>query len=281
MCVFPPPGEPSDYLNTGTCILALNIKMATSLLLACDLNESKLPPFVLVQEDCGIDGSFLVSSILGQRLKVQNTGTVLVCLHHSVQHYVGAGTRLGFNLNMARDKGTLIVVDVLEDLSNDQSFTSKYLQQSSLTTLMTQIEESVEKLLSTKQSCTVVIDNVAALIDLNGNADAVQRFCNQLVAWATTTATNTTTAADNRISIVLKFNTSNLYPHIVNNLEDFAVSHVHFVRLPSGNFKEVDGKIVYRKRAPNGYDSIEKQLLYKVNDRNVKIFLPGEIGVKA
>lgn len=249
--------------------------MATSLLLACDLNESKLPPFVLVQEDCGVDGSFLVSSILGQRLKVQNTGTVLVCLHHSIQHYVGAGTRLGFNLNMARDKGTLMVVDVLEDLSNDP-FTSKYLQQSALTTLMTQIEESVEKLLSTKQSCTVVIDNVAALIDLNVNSEAVRRFCNQLVALAT----NSATAFDSRISIVLKFNTSNLYPQIVNNLEDLAVSHVHFVRLPSGNFKEVDGKIVYRKRAPNGYESTDKQFLYKVNDRNVKIFLPGEIGVK-
>lgn len=245
--------------------------MATSLLLACDLNDAKLPPFVFVQEDCGVDGSFLVSSILGHRLKVQNTGTVLVCLHHTVQHYAGAGMRLGFNLNMARDKGTLAVLDVLEHLSTDL-FTSKYLERTALTTLLTDIVECVERLLSTKQSCTIVIDNVSALIELNGSVDGVLRFCHRLIAL---------TDADNRISVVVKFNTSNLYPHIVSNLVDSAAAHVHFVRLPSGNFKEVDGKIVYRKRATNGYDSSEKQLLYKLNDRNVKVFLPGEIGAKA
>lgn len=245
--------------------------MATSLLLACDLNESKLPPFVLLQEDCGVDGSFLVSSILGQRLKVQNTGTVLVCLHHTVQHYVGAGMRLGFNLNTAREKGTLTVVDVLEDISSTL-FTSEFLKKTALTTLLADIERLVENLLTSKQSCVVIIDNVSALIDLNGCAEAVLRFCNQLIAM---------TADNNRISVVAKFNTSNLYPKIINNLEDSAASHVHFVRLPSGNFKEVDGKIVYRKRAANGYECSEKNLLYKVNDRNVKIFLPGEIGVKA
>lgn len=245
--------------------------MATSLLLACDLNESKLPPFVLLQEDCGVDGSFLVSSILGQRLKVQNTGTVLVCLHHTVQHYVGAGMRLGFNLNTAREKGTLAVVDVLEDVSSNL-FTSEFLKKTALTTLLADIERLVENLLTSKQSCVVIIDNVSALIDLNGCAEAVLRFCNQLIAM---------TAVDNRISVVVKFNTSNLYPKIVNNLEDSAASHVHFVRLPSGNFKEVDGKIVYKKRTANGFDYSVKHLLYKVNDRNVKIFLPGEIGVKA
>lgn len=246
--------------------------MATSLLLACDLNETKLPPFVLVQEDCGVDGSFLVSSILGQRLKVQNTGTVLVCLHHTVQHYAGAGMRLGFNLNTARDKGSLAVVDVLENVNRDL-FASKYLEKSALTVLLTDIECLVDTLLTSKQSCTVIIDNVAALLELNQSADSLMRFCHRLIALA---------AADSqRLSIVIKFNTSNLYPHIVNNLEDLAASHVHLVRLPSGNFKEVDGKIVYRKRAPNGYENSEKHLLYKVNDRNVKIFLPGEIGVKA
>lgn len=245
--------------------------MASSVLQACELHETKLPPFVLVREDCGVDGSFLVSSILGQRLKVQNTGTVLVCLHHSMQHYAGAGMRLGFNLNMARDKGTLAVIDVLEDLAKNL-FTSKHLEKSALTTLLDDITDAANNLLSTKPTCTIVIDNASALIELNGSADVVHRFCNQLIAL---------TDVNNRISVVLKFNTSNLYPHIVNSLEDSATSCVHFVRLPSGNFKEIDGKIAYRKRAPNGYGSNEKQLLYKVNDRNVKIFLPGEIGAKA
>lgn len=245
--------------------------MSTSLLLACDLNESKLPSVVLLQEDCGVDGSFFVSSILGQRLKVQNTGTILVCLHHTIQHYASAGMRLGYNVNMARDKCTLVAVDVLADLSKNL-FQSKYLIKSmGLTTLSKEIEQQVEKQLTTKQSCTVIIDNVSTLIELNGNVDSVVRFCKRLITFA---------ADNDRISIVIKFNTSDLYPHLVNHLDDAATAHVHFVRLPSGNFKEVDGKIVYRKRAVNGYDSTEKQLLYKVNDRNIKKFLPGEIGVK-
>lgn len=246
--------------------------MATSVLLACELNESKLLPFILVQEDSGVDGSFLVTSILGQRLKVQNSGTVLVCLHHNVHHYVGAGTRLGFNLNMAREKGTLTVMDVLENLSNDL-MSSKYLGNSSLATLLTEIETHANALLNSKQSCTIIMDNVSALLDMGHSDDAVLRFCQRLVA----------IADDNsNISIVLKFNTNELNPNIVNNVADLAAAHIHLVRLTSGNFKEVDGKILYRKRAPNGYDaSNEKQLLYKVNDRNVKVFLPGEVGVKA
>lgn len=244
--------------------------MATSLLAACELNDAKLPPFVLLQEDCGVDGSFLISSILGQRLKVQNTGTVLVCLHHTVQHYAGAGMRLGFNLNSARDKGTLAVIDVHEDISKNL-FTSKYLNKSVLTTIFAEIEEHAEKLLTTHQSCTVIVDNVLTFIELHGNDESVLRFCNRLIALAD----------DTRISIVAKFNTSNLHQHIVHNVEDAAAAHVHFVRLPSGNFNEVDGKIMYKKRAPNGYECSVKQLLYKVNDRNIKIFLPGEIGVKA
>lgn len=244
--------------------------MAASLLLACDLNEQKLPAFILLREDSGVDGSFLISSILGQRLKIQNNGTVLICLHHTAQHYSNVGMRLGFNLNMARDKGTLAIIEPLQDIG-ENLFTSKYLTSIKcdiLEILLTKIVQEIDRQLNTKQNVTILIDNIGNLIDLGCDENLILRFCHKLID-----------LSNEKISIILKINTCQLYESICKNLEDIADAQIHVVKLPSGNFKEVDGKIIYYKRLENGYDRSVKQLLYKVNDRNIKIFQPGEVGV--
>lgn len=245
--------------------------MAASLLLACGLNEQKFPPFVLLREESGVDGSFFITSVLGQRLKVQSSATVLVCLQHTVQHYATAGLRLGFNINMARERGNLVLIEPLHDISINL-FSSKYLTQrgSIPDTLFNEITESVRHALESKSNCTVIIDNVTALIDLGCDESQVLRFCTKLID-----ITN-----EQNVSMLLKLNTSDLYYAMERNLEDLSTTEIELVKLKSGDFKEVDGKIVCRLRCNNGFGRSEKSVLYKVNDRNVKIFQPGEVGVK-
>lgn len=243
--------------------------MSTSVLLACELNEQKLPPFVLIQENNGADASFLVASLIGSCLKYQQNGVVLVCLHHISQHYISAAARLGFNISMARDKGRITINEPLADVGQ-QFFDSKFLSEPKtqvLDSLLENIKENAEQQLQSKQCVTILIDNVAALIDLGCPQNAVLQFCHKLINFS-----------NDRISIVLKVNTSNLYTKFIASLDDYAQSNYLVTKMKSGDFHEVDGKIIYQKRFEFGHTA--KTILYKVGDKNVKIFQPGEVGVR-
>ncbi|XP_055295417.1 uncharacterized protein LOC129565079 [Sitodiplosis mosellana] len=244
--------------------------MSTSVLLACELNEQKLPPFVLIQENSGADASFLVASLIGNCLKYQQNGVVLVCLHHISQHYTSAAARLGFNISVARDKGRCVIAEPLTDIG--QNFlTSTFLSEPKaelLESLLLSIKADAEQQLNDKGNVTIIIDSISTLVDLGCSKESVLQFCHRLI-----------NLANDRISIVLKINTSNLYEDFVSSLEDYANSDYLITKMKSGEFHEVDGKIIYKKRSD--FRHISKTILYKVGDKNIKIFQPGEIGVRA
>lgn len=247
--------------------------MSTSVLQACELNEQKLPKFTLIQETCGADGSFLIISILGQCLKFQQNGVILVCLHHTSQHYSNAGVRLGFNMNMAKDKGRIHLIEPLVDIGTNP-LTSTYLTSSKgevLQSLLTEIKENTEKQLESKENATIIIDNIATFVNLGFGANLILRFCHQLVSYS---------ESSDRISLILKVNISNLNEEIISSLEDYANSNILISKLKSGEFQEVDGRITYKKRIDN-FKHASKSILFKINDRNVKVFQPGEVGIKA
>lgn len=243
--------------------------MSTSVLLACELNEQKLPPFVLIQENSGADASFLVACLIGNCIKYQQNGVVLICLNHIGQHYTSAAARLGFNITMARDKGRIVMSEPLADIGQN-CFSSMYLsvpKPKMLDSLFQNIIEDAEKQRQTKENVTIIVDNVTTLIDLGCSKNLVLQFCHKLI-----------NIASDHISIVLKINTSNLYEDFVTSLEDYSNSNYFITKLKTGEFHEVDGKIIYKKRS--NFQHTTKTILYKVGDKNIKIFLPGEIGVK-
>lgn len=246
--------------------------MSTSVLLACDLNEPKLPQFVLIREQSGADASFFIVSLIGSCLKHQQNGVVLVCLHHIGQHYISAAARLGVNIGAARDKDRIAFIEPLADIG--QNFlASPYVCEPEgkvFDSLFQSVKENAERQLATKQHVTIVIDNVVMLIDLGYTVHAVRRLCHRLID-----------IGNDRISLVLKINTSNLYMNLIRSIEDYAAADYHVAKMNSGEFHEVDGKIIYKKRC----DSLEKHtiktILYKVSDKNIRIFQPGEIGVRS
>lgn len=247
--------------------------MAASLLASCNLNDPQLPHVVFLREDAGVDGSFIISSVLGQRLKQQNTGTILLCLQNTFQHYANAGIRLGYNLNACRDRGALIALEPNVDVAT-KLLDSVYLHghpDDILDTLWTQIDQAIENFAATKQTVTLIIDNLSWLLDVGIDDRMLCVWCRKL-----------TQHANEKLSVVLKINTCHLYETLCNNLEDIADVEVQIVKLKSGNFKEVDGRLVCLKRdAELPWQKLEKNWLYKVNDRNVKVFVPGEVGAKA
>lgn len=245
--------------------------MSTSVLLACELNERKLPPFVLIQEANGADASFLIASLIGSCLKYQQNGVILLCLHHISHHYTNAVARLGMNIGMARDKGRLIISEPLADIGENW-LSSKYLTEPKLSVLesvLQNIKQDAEKQLTDKDNVTVIIDNIAVFIDLGYSKQSVLQFCHKLI-----------NLASERISIVLKINTSNLYEDFIVSLEDYANSNYLVTKMKSGEFLEVDGKIIFKKRS-DFLNVNTKTILYKVGDKNIKIFQPGEVGVRA
>lgn len=245
--------------------------MSTSVLLACDLNEQKVPKFVLIQENRGADASFLVVSLIGSCLKQQQNGVVLVCLHHIGQHYISAASRLGINIGAARDKDRIVFVEPLADIG-ENFLTSQYVsepEEKVFESLYSTIKENAEQQLTTKENVAIVIDNVAMLLDLGYKMDSVRRFCHRLIHMG-----------NERISIVLKVNTCNLYTDLIRSVEDYANADYHVAKMKSGEFHEVDGKIIYKKRGDN-LRHTRKTILFKVGDKNIKIFQPGEIGVRA
>lgn len=251
--------------------------MATSVLLACGLNEQKLPGFVHISEESNVDGSFLISCILGQRLRISNAGTLLVCLQHHYQHYFNAGMRLGYNSNIFLGK-TLNVIDVLSDIAG-QGLSCKWLHATSgVNTLTEQLVEDIRSQLSNnyanRSSYTILIDNLSILFNLGASKLQVQQFCQSLADLA---------KEHENLAVITKLSNSDIHQLTDNNVAKLGQVRIQVLRLKSGVFREVDGKLLIERVLDEGsYDCEEtrKEVLYKVNDRNVKIFNPGEIGVK-
>ncbi|KAH8273162.1 hypothetical protein KR018_007222 [Drosophila ironensis] len=251
--------------------------MATSVLLACGLNEQKLPGFVHISEESNVDGSFLISCILGQRLRISNAGTLLVCLQHHYQHYFKAGMRLGYNTNIFQGK-TLGVIDVLSDVGNGGPETFKWMRrpdgQNLTVPLIEEIRSQVESNYASRNSYTVLIDDLSILMNLGVTKMEVQQFCQDLAALA---------RERENLTVITKLSNSDIYQLTDNNVAKLGQVRIQVLRLKSGVFREVDGKLLIERVLDEGNYACEesrKEVLYKVNHRNVKVFSPGEIGVK-
>lgn len=247
--------------------------MAASLLLACGLQEQKLPKHIHISEESNIDGSFVISSILGQRIRVANNKTLLVCLQNNFKHYSNAGQRLGYNLQMHNGK-SLTIIDIVTDIGTEP-LSSIWLNTASPTeTLYKAICDELAKL---PGSVTVIIDNLEGLLNLGASAQDLYTFCVKLHKFSEASSLENFTLAT-------KLNNCNVFEVTDGNLEALCDLHLRLIKLKSGSFREVDGRIaITRQSMEEGtYDhSIHsKNVLYKVNEKNIKIFSPGEVGLK-
>ena len=239
--------------------------MATSILSACNLNDPI--SFLFIKENTDIDGSFLLSSLISQRLKEQNSGTIMICTHHTFDHYNSCCMKLGCNLSSSVAKNILHVIEPMKDVLRNDDITLNSLLENIKVRFATYMEQNVSKV-------NIFIDDLQFYANFGSNENEMIKFSHQLKSLSTT----------ENARIVLKMNVSNLYAFACNNIEDISDVVIDVNELKSGKFKEVDGKLVIQKKThainENLMISEAKNILYKANDRNIKVFAPGEIGLR-
>lgn len=242
--------------------------MARSVILACNLNE--LTDFMFIRQESEVDGSFLINCILGQTFLTPNTSAILVCLHHTYDHYCSAGKRLNFNLNDAQNKGNLVVIDVIKDMATElcKFGPFKIQPENMVNDILNDIETKVAMLLKERSFVNVILDDVHTLSHLKANDHLIMGLCRRLKKLSETLTP--------QLSVIIKLHNSNLYDVLANNISNLAQSEIQVNKLTSGYSKEVDGRLVVKKK--NGFDG-EKTVLYKVNERNIVIMQPGEPGL--
>jgi hypothetical protein len=243
--------------------------MATSLLSACGISDSI--KFIFVKENSDIDASFLISSLIGQRIKQINSGVVLICAHQTLKYYTLNGMKLGYNLSMAITKNNVKVVEPMNETFKNN------LDDYSLSTLQDQLNEYLEELLrDNKSQITIILDNLQYFHNNVTDDKVLINFAHIL---------SKLTRKHKNLSVILKMNLSDLFETVTNIIEDLADLSLNVEPLKSGNFKDVDGKILVKKfsnPSENSWDPVESEsnILYKINDRNIKVFAPGEFGLK-
>jgi len=233
---------------------------------ACGFTEPR--KFIVVKEGCDIDGSFLISALIGQRLRQQNSGLVLVCCHQTCKYYDTCGRKLGYNLSMSVNKGNALVIEPLMEILTLSSDVLMDL-------LFNEIYEKVSSLESDgKKSISVIIDDLSFFTNLGCSENDLIKCGMKL---------HELTQQKESLNVTLKIGLSGFHPLLSNNIEDFADVLLSVARLKSGNFWDVDGKLIIRKVKHQGEMSVvesERNLLYFIGDHNVKLSAPGEIGLK-
>ncbi|XP_062558243.1 elongator complex protein 6 [Armigeres subalbatus] len=246
--------------------------MAQPVLTACGLQSELLPRFTLIKEDSGVDGGFLIAATLGQRLKASRDNHVLlIATHHTYHHYSSACMKIGFNLGPARESGQLEILDVGAEL---------YRNYPDATPSLDDINKRIDTFLETNQNASILIDDLSYFLNFDHSEAQLIDFVEQFAV---------PTDEQRHHSLVIKLNTADLWPTLCANLDDMAQTEIRLQRLASGQFREVDGRLIVR-RYPTEKDAgaqglmkvkvVDKSVLYKVNERNVKVFVPGEIGIK-
>lgn len=250
--------------------------MAASILLATGLNESKLPFLIFFEENIGANASFLINCILSQRLKVPNNKIILCCCHQSFEHYHNAGLRLGYNLNTYKENKRITTIEPLEDISINY-LSSKYLDRDSVQ-VFNHFKESITTTIRKfdfNSNIILIIDDISFLTNFGVNEQELVQFIKFLRELKNEFI---------ELSLLLKINTSEAFEFFSNFMRDEADMTILIEKMKSGNFREVDGKLSIFKAndekqllRPN---DVVKTILYKVTDKAVKIFAPGEVGIK-
>jgi Elongation complex protein 6 len=233
---------------------------------ACGFTEPR--KFIVIKENHDIEGSFLINSLIGQRLRQQSSGIVLVCCHQTFKYYESCGKKLGYNLSMSVSKNVLQVIEPLRDMTN---LTADVL----MDRVFKEINEKLSNLTSDgKKSVTVIIDDLSFFTNMG---------CSESDLITTGIRLNQLAQQTNGLSIVLKIGLSDLNQHLSNNIEDFSDVTLTVEKLKSGDFWDVDGKLTIKKTNLQGDVPVmenERSLLYFIADHNVKLTVPGEFGLK-
>lgn len=232
---------------------------------ACGFTEPR--KFIVIKESQDIEGSFLITALIGQRLRQQSVGIILVCCSQTLKYYDTCGKKLGYNLTMSVSKKCLHVIEPLRDMVTLN-------QDALMERIFNEIDSKLTALeIEGKKNITIIIDDVTFFTNLGCSEKDLIKLGLKL---------HQLTSKDG-ISVALKIGLSDFHQNVSNNLEDFADVLLSLERLKSGDFWDVDGKLTIKKMNHQSEMSTTenvRSLLYFIGDHNVKLTAPGESGLK-
>ncbi|XP_053681075.1 uncharacterized protein LOC128731942 [Anopheles nili] len=232
------------------------------------------PKVTLVQEQFGVDGSFLLANMLVNHLKAntQANSVLLIATHHTSAHYAGVCKKLAFNTEAAVKNHQLTMVDVLEHLYSQGGTTG------ALNLLQHIGQQMKEARQAHPSNLLVIVDDLTfyAVMHPSGAENPVIDFFDEQLSMASPSRPD---------HIVLKVNASECYGRLCAYLRDQAEVVVTLEPLSSGNFREVDGRFTVHRRERTATSQLEllehhRTLLYKVGERQIRTYVPGELGIK-
>ncbi|KFB46678.1 AGAP003075-PA-like protein [Anopheles sinensis] len=228
----------------------------------------------LVQERSGVDGGFLLVQLIASHLREDPQNAVLMfASHHTAAHYIGAAQKLTFNARSYIESGKLQLVDVNAEL---YARCPKLEHTQLLTLLRNRVRDIPDQ-----SNTVVIVDDLSfyTIMDPSAGAeDSVIDFVEELIDKSQPGIGH----------VVLKVNAAECYERLCATLADRATISILLEPLPSGSFREVDGRMTVHEWRKAEHQSssdlvlpkVRCNLLYKVGDRQVQTFVPGEFGIK-
>lgn len=238
--------------------------------------------FIFIKEEHGIDASFLVASLMQNALHL-DSGLCLLSVHNSSNHYQYVGNKLGFNLQESQESGHAHVVDVMKYIiqslngeadNSKTDFLSKNPDQECLKKLYSIVETSVTKLKEQHGCVYLVIDNISDLLSIGHCAKDIISFvyyCRELLF-----------ITHELVLVVCAHNSENDKDAnlICNALMHAADYKIKVSGLITGFSPNVTGKIEAERRdLCQEYWTEKKEFLYKLSDRQIKLFAPGSVTI--
>uniref|UniRef100_A0A6V7KPE0 Elongator complex protein 6 n=1 Tax=Bracon brevicornis TaxID=1563983 RepID=A0A6V7KPE0_9HYME len=254
---------------------------------------------VVLEEQHGSDGNFLVNTMISHALERGN-GICLVLFHNTFGHYHNIGMKLGYNLNVLRERGEVTVVEpmkmIADEIGHDEVDASseeisedlrKKINENIIPDAMKLDEDLVLHLFEAlkkkyyeaaqvREKVTVIVDDLSHLFDMNLSLADVWtyvRFLRSLMQY------------EPKMSICImthtyRTNTDTCQPDIiVVGLRRMAHLSVIVEPLATGHANDISGKmaVVWRIDALRKKHHWPEKMdyLYKLLDRQIKVFPPG------
>lgn len=224
--------------------------------------------FISVIEEHYADASFCLSCFMWQALTTQDTGVLLLTIRHSLRHYYHVGMRLGYNLSTAFGTRFLAVdaVDIRE----------AHLKQGREVELKPKIVFEIlkNKIALLKNHCKsvfIIIDDLSDFMNLGVSSKETLLFIQYVRMYFQQYA--------NFIVSSQCHEEDEEQVKIKNFLLHFSDLRISIKCLETGFSKDVTGCIEIVKTDEDALEGWSKPLLYhyKSKDRNINVFLPGNI----
>lgn len=251
---------------------------------------------ILIEEQHGSNANFVLSSIISNALK-KNHGICLVLFHNTFNHYQNVSMKLGYNLTALLEKGRVTVVEPMKTVVSDierisedavNASDSILIDSTSETNadivynLFRTVKDSYDKVAESTESAVIIVDDLSHFCNLGLTLRDTMYFVRYLRSLVEHKPLC-------QLCIVIhayESESQNCTPDVLaNSLKQMAHLFVTVEPLKTGYSSDASGKMIINWKV----NSIRREYhwpeiatyLYKLSDRQVKVYAPGAATVLA